>query len=471
MLKTVFTWSVQAGGFLSDAEKMLKLLQHEVIQTLLTPYFSAKFAPPWHYKAKEWDVKLWVNKADAEEVTPDLNTFIRQYGEGAWVTLHLLKICLSSDRQRSQSQISLPGFTWHKYPNLHMLQIPAIAGREPFHVLQFLHTLCTTINELKIKGKWTSLPIYAGDIFSHLDPEHEYRRYPSVFREDAKLLSETLRRLGENATPGNWWSTLDELTRNYLIFRACDLVTYGEEVADRTFPQPTLEGVTPHQVSQIVTALMVLLNEAQEEIRTAERQKRERQIAESVQLSLQKPDGYLIFQIYKDIAQLDTEAGSQHHLTRHLTANEIEAYKTACLKELSNHGALDTLDAFVQFCQLLRKPENHVKTQSAQYVEVPSNARVYRDMNDEMAQKLVKLPRFQAYTKLIDESEGSQIVRTHRIRTHPLPDIQNPDMVDQAIDSGHVLCKKRTEIEAEIRERQHRWLGGEGGMGRRRRRE
>ena len=53
------------------------------------------------------------------------------------------------------------------------------------------------------------------------------------------------------------------MTRMYLIARACDWVTYGEVVADRTFPQPTLAGIAPQEVSAAVAALIQLLLEAQ----------------------------------------------------------------------------------------------------------------------------------------------------------------------------------------------------------------
>jgi hypothetical protein len=99
-----------------------------------------------------------------------------------------------------------------------------------------------------------------------------------------------------------------------------------------------------------------------------------------------------------------------------------------------------------------------VKTQSSHYEETLKVERPQHDLVTDMVLELSRLPRFNAYAKLIDESEGRQVVRTHRIQTHPLPDIQNLDMVAQAIRIGHRLCKERDEIEAEIRERQARWL-------------
>ena len=81
-------------------------------------------------------------------------------------------------------------------------------------------------------------------------------------------------------------------------------------------------------------------------------------------------------------------------------------------------------------------------------------------MTNEMAQELGKLPRFQAYVKIIDEVQDEQIVNTHRIKTNPLPKITNTYMVDQAMANGHTLGKDRDAIEEEIQERQSRWLRG-----------
>jgi hypothetical protein len=133
------------------------------------------------------------------------------------------------------------------------------------------------------------------------------------------------------------------------------------------------------------------------------------------------------------------------------------------VKELTaaNKNIITAIDDLIAFCNLLAQPENHIKVATGQYVERPSHIRQVHDMSDEMAQGLTKLPRYQAYTKLIDESQGNQVVRTHQIQTHPLPEITNNNMVDQAIANAHQAGKKREEIEAEIRERQNR--GGRGG--------
>jgi hypothetical protein len=104
---------------------------------------------------------------------------------------------------------------------------------------------------------------------------------------------------------------------------------------------------------------------------------------------------------------------------------------------------------------------NPIKIPSGKYVETLRVERTQQDLNNEMANDLAKLPRYQVYTKLTDESQGTQIVQTHRIQTHPLPAITNADMEAQAIANGHTLGMERDEIDAEIRARQSRW--GRGG--------
>jgi len=106
--------------------------------------------------------------------------------------------------------------------------------------------------------------------------------------------------------------------------------------------------------------------------------------------------------------------------------------------------------------------EDPIKIPSGRYVETLRVERTQQDLNNEMANELSNLPRYQAYVKLIDESGGKQIVRTHRMQTHPLPAITDPNGEVQALTNGHSLCKTRIDIEAEIRERQSRWNRGSG---------
>ena len=101
-----------------------------------------------------------------------------------------------------------------------------------------------------------------------------------------------------------------------------------------------------------------------------------------------------------------------------------------------------------------------IKIPSGKYVETLRVERTQQDLNNEMANALSNLPRFQAYTKIIHESNGQQSVNTHRMQTRSLPAAKNPGAELQAITNAHTLCKTRDDIETEIRERQNRWGRG-----------
>jgi hypothetical protein len=103
-----------------------------------------------------------------------------------------------------------------------------------------------------------------------------------------------------------------------------------------------------------------------------------------------------------------------------------------------------------------------IKIPSGKYDESLRVERPQHDLVTDTVLAMTRLPRYQANVKIIDENKDTQIVRTRQIQTYPLPKINNTDMVAQAITNGHTLCKKREDIEAEIRERQSRWRGGSG---------
>jgi hypothetical protein len=58
-----------------------------------------------------------------------------------------------------------------------------------------------------------------------------------------------------------------------------------------------------------------------------------------------------------------------------------------------------------------------------QYVKKQVNTRTFRDMEDEAAQELIKLPRYIAYAKVIQEQEGEQVVIGRKIKTSELPPV------------------------------------------------
>ena len=215
----------------------------------------------------------------------------------------------------------------HPYPNQHMLYIPAITGKEPYVVWQFIRQLAATLVKVGAQpAKNRSLITLECTAWSH-------GGIPS--RKEARLLKGVLQKREANALPNTWWSALDEQTREYLIFRACDLVTYGDVVADRTFPQPTLPGATPLQVSAVVTALMILLMEAQGKADERRDQEWESYKEAFVRDCLWKYDGLLHLQVYQAEGRVHMRHTVERYLpARVLTPAERKTLTDACLTEL-----------------------------------------------------------------------------------------------------------------------------------------
>ena len=160
---------------------------------------------------------------------------------------------------------------------------------------------------------------------------------------------------------------------------------------------------------------------------------------------------------------------------RVLSASEIDTIKKLCYKELcegqpkdiDTNRMLRVISDLVEFCNLLSKPENHVKVQSGQYVEKPVHVRPVHDLTDEMAQEFSNLPRFTAYAKIIQDQGGRQMVSKCKMQTLKLTkselgeeDLTHlPEMIDMLIGvSKHY--KRRTQIEEEIRQRLEKWRKG-----------
>jgi hypothetical protein len=462
MLRYIMTWKRKHGGFDFTEQRtrdLFQLLQYRAVRTLLTPYFFATFTPPWYYEDRRPSSQIGEARLEEAEGAA---VFIRQYGEGAWVTLTLLNIACKGWGYRS-TNYSEPRNGVHlnradTYQNMHMLEIPAIAGKEPFSVWQLIRQLAATLVEVGAKRLF----------FPKLEHYTYYAVNPEPDRTDAIQLSEALQKREDSATPKTWWRNLDEQARKYLIFRACDLVAFGDVVADRTFPQPTLPGATPQQVSAAVTALMMLLLEAKGQLNAAREQAWVQYREEFVRECLWKYDGILHLQVYQAEGRVHMRQTVERYLpARVLPAEERKTLTDACHMELvqANGRAQEALTAladFHRFCQLLRDPENHVKGQTAQYGEREVNTYPTQEMINQMAQELVDLPRYTAYAKVIQEQGGVQVVRKVKITTEKLPKVPPGRLPEasriarqNAINAG--ILRPRRAIEAESRRRLAQW--------------
>jgi hypothetical protein len=101
-----------------------------------------------------------------------------------------------------------------------------------------------------------------------------------------------------------------------------------------------------------------------------------------------------------------------------------------------------------------------VKIPSGSYNESLRVERPQHDLVTDMVLDLSRLPWIHAYAKIIQQENDKQTVQTHKIKTNPLPKIVNRQGEIYAIENGYLACKKREQIEEEIRKRQSRWQDG-----------
>jgi hypothetical protein len=114
------------------------------------------------------------------------------------------------------------------------------------------------------------------------------------------------------STPYNW------VVINYLLNRACDIHRYGEKIADLTFPQPTIKGEMREKVAYVVGWAVRRLQKLAEQ----DEEKEEKKVLAEYEQRLHKFSKRVI-PMPENLAPLV------------LSQNEIEAVKTACLRELS----------------------------------------------------------------------------------------------------------------------------------------
>jgi hypothetical protein len=189
---------------------------------------------------------------------------------------------------------------------------------------------------------------------------------------------------------------------------------------------------------------------------------------------------------YKDIETLAIEAGMTFHeienliewRAKPLTLSEQEALYTfidyhirkqqtteeevtAIENGLSiNRNQLAIIQAFFILLFLLVPclKEKPIKIPRGHYDETLKVERTQQDLINEMAIELGRLPRFNAYYKIIEEREGRQRVLSGEMQTLPLPkETFTGDLIGYTKDNGYNFCKERDAIEAEIYERQERW--------------
>jgi hypothetical protein len=341
---------------------------------------------------------------------------------------------------------------------------------------------------------WNEKPIWEAKLaasesrpdFQRLDElihtlENDFEASVNVFQRSLKIPTSGSGFL----TPiPSWWDTIDRVIKTYLKLRVCDLVKYGWRIADWTYPQPKVPDVANEDVERLVTALKTKFHRAEVSRRQEEEKayldiRKNFYIPEAVNNFIISRDhdikkcGYWPYVVNdKNIIYLP-----KYTPLRVLTAPEREDLKQACLQEILGYEGgyfgrrmIEALEEFVEFLELLTHPDNQVRTLSAQYKEIRVPSRSRRDMWDEMAEELSRLPFYTAYVKVLQlGSEQSGFIQKMRtVALPPLPQGTTEKLrVDLrrkfAVDRTHVrYCRERGAIEEEIRQRQERWRRPEG---------
>ena len=464
----------------------------EPIRRLVEPHRGSTLFVPGMYTKIDWLVKEFTQTRPAfrerhfrySDVIVELCGFLETYGDGALAILALIDAAQSGGWMRHwyvrpHSAKAYPGGA-----NRTTKEFPRISGLTALETIRLVKTINETMRTLQRsddflkrylkcfdsgfkrglfgtdldKNAFVALLKKAG-LYSIDGPFYEIVSRQLIcngsvdrVREDVQCLQAFLKT--------NWgefihrwpaatraWESYDELERAYLLARVCDIKTYNIDIANETFPQPQAP-----MAKEFVDGCIELLNEADENHIKQEQEQEwirrwkheEKDITAKLPMIVRPPPEKL--------------------QPRVLTSDELAQVRHACVKELSKDEwavrAMENCKKFVEFCDLLSKPENHVKVPSAKYVERVVNSRAVIDMSHEMVQELIKLPRYQAYVKVIQERGGQQIVLTSRVRAPaPVERAGEPwhDLEGQAIKVGHLLyCKERDQIEEEIHQRRER---------------
>ena len=236
-----------------------------------------------------------------------------------------------------------------------------------------------------------------------------------------------------------------------MLARACNLAYHilGPEAVDRFFPEPLSE-------ARLVVATLVAL---QDEID-------EREARENAQKGMIWARKNIKEALERDVPKLLAFHPPSVLERRVLTTREeIDTLQQLCLNVLNNSErtlkALQVMQEFIRFCQLLRMPENFVMGPTGVYQEKPVLQRPIRDMEAEKAQELMNLPPRIAYVRAIEENEGEHRIVKRKIRTLELaPERSDVERMEQLIRNNTIArgyVRDRHRVAEEMHRRQTEW--------------
>ena len=252
----------------------------------------------------------------------------------------------------------------------------------------------------------------------------------------------------ERPAAARTWTSLDAAGRWYLLMRSCDLVMYGKELANRSFPDPSNS-----DYSGVVASLVWLFEEHEAELVKKLEDAEEAEERERIDQECARQVAKIIVSPPADLTP------------RVLDAAQIQTVRNACIEEIKQgpqevYEVAATIDEFGRFCVLLAKPENHIKVRSGQFIERERPIRTEADMAGEVVRRLTGLSKYTAYASVfqgIDKWKGE--IRTLELEEPRFGESCRSVAVDMSLSNGFCYCKLRRLIARETAERQTKWRG------------
>lgn len=145
-------------------------------------------------------------------------------------------------------------------------------------------------------------------------------------------------------------------------------------------------------------------------------------------------------------------------LPARVISDDIRFFVICMLLKTIPSGTYKVIHTFRKACYALMRPENYILVPSGQYIAVEKPLRTESDMANEIVRKMVKLPKYTAYAKVL----GVDGVRTAKIQTFRLPMI-NSKIEEVRLFANFVqitentipYLKLRSEVQEEIGKRQN----------------
>jgi hypothetical protein len=391
LLPKLQKYDLQFGKFFDLERDLLKpflfISACPYAQQALAPFLSTRFAGLWKEAYKNWRPSIprdvlkrleYLRDDDGRDIynapysTRDkvhfsvgfldsFRAFFEKYEEGAVVALALVGTAEFPTRWVWDLG-GKSGDTGY-YPYFNVLYLPDIENRKPWEVLSLLEELTAALSGIKcetdcakfyesanganpytrkkreMRGGYeietdldnlVGFGAHAGDLTKLIEDRDELKEIKKAI--DLNVWREYLD-IGKH----KWWDKSSDLMKAYLIARACDIVHFGKEVADFTFPQPDVNGAGDKEVTEFVAALVGMVKQKEK---------------------YHEWPKYLPQRVVP--GTLDP---------RVLNGEEAQLVREACMKELQVSDeqiqkVAGTIDEFAKFCGLLGKPENHIKVRS-----------------------------------------------------------------------------------------------------------